>query len=294
MIPRIKNNYMRPNGVLSDFKIELDPLPTKFDNYFIETCRAAEEIYNLKQGKLHLLYSGGLDSEYALSVFLHLGMDITPVIIKLNPGYNDHDLEYAFKFCESKNIKPLIIDIDFPHFVKSGKFYDIMKITEGSVYTISTTAYALGQINGSVLVAANEPYIGKHPDTGEWYFVLERWAWGLERYCNINSIDGTVSFNAYTPEMVSSWLMDPRMAELANNLHPGKRDSQSSKHYVYNRDSGFNLEIRPKFHGWEKIILDTIYQHEDFEKCHNEIYAKFKGRWSIKYFDLIKNIIDKS
>ena len=111
-----KNNYIRATSSGSTFDIIIDSLPAKFDNYFIESCKAAEEIYNLKQGKLHLLYSGGVDSEYALKVFLHLKMDVVPVIINLNPSYNDFDIAYAIKFCNKNKIDPLIINLDFDNF----------------------------------------------------------------------------------------------------------------------------------------------------------------------------------
>ena len=93
MIPLSKNNYIRQSGSGTTFNIEIDPLPTSFDSYFVESCRAAEEIYNLKQGKLHLMYSGGIDSEFMLSVFLHMKMDFVPVIVQLNPNYNTHTIQ---------------------------------------------------------------------------------------------------------------------------------------------------------------------------------------------------------
>jgi hypothetical protein len=294
MIPRIKNNYMRPSrAVGKDFKVEVDPLPTKFDNYFIESCRAAEEIYDLKTGKLHVMYSGGIDSEYALSVFLHLGMDVTPVVVKLNPGYNDHDLDYSLKFCESKNIKPTIIDIDFDHYIKSGTYYDIMEITEGTACALGTTTYATGLLDGSVIIGMGEPYMGKHPETSEWYFCLDRYEWAVERYMELKGIDGTGFFNGYSKEMVAAWLMDPQMIKLANNLVPGKLDTQSSKHFVYNRDSGFDLEIRQKYSGYEKIYESIIYQHETVKDWAVN-RPNYFGRWAVKYSEFTSHLQNKS
>jgi hypothetical protein len=50
MITLTKNNYLRQFGTGTTFNIDIDPLPTEFDNHFIESCRAAEEIYSNKQG----------------------------------------------------------------------------------------------------------------------------------------------------------------------------------------------------------------------------------------------------
>jgi hypothetical protein len=99
-----KNNYILPSGMGSTFGVLFDELSKQYDNYFVESCRAAKEVYDLKQGKVYMLYSGGVDSEYALSIFLSLGMDITPVIINLNPNYNDFDIKYATDFCNRKNM----------------------------------------------------------------------------------------------------------------------------------------------------------------------------------------------
>jgi hypothetical protein len=235
-----------------------------------------------------------MDSEYALSVFLHMGMEVTPVIVKLNPNYNDHDIKYAFKFCELKNIKPLIIDIDVPQFVNSGRYYDIMKITEGSLPGAATTIYSMGLLDGSVLSGTGEPYIGKHPTTGEWYFILRKFEWMMDNYFDKMGIDGTGFFNAYSTKMLSAWLADPRIVKLGNNLIPGKLDSISSKHYVYNNHNNFNLEVRPKFNGYEKIfetwLTDPIFNHEEIQRCQAEVIDVNKGMWAVKYSELTKHL----
>ena len=38
MIPLSKNNYIRRSGSGSSFNIEIDPLPSSFDSYFIDIC----------------------------------------------------------------------------------------------------------------------------------------------------------------------------------------------------------------------------------------------------------------
>ena len=88
MMALSKNNYIQPQGTGDTFTVSISSLPTKFNNYFIESCKAAEEIYNQRQGNLYIMYSGGLDSEYALSVFISMGMSVTPVIVRMNSNYN--------------------------------------------------------------------------------------------------------------------------------------------------------------------------------------------------------------
>lgn len=286
MLPLTKNTYIRSTGSGANFDIELDQLPQTFDNYFKESLIAAEEIYSIKDGKLYMLYSGGVDSEYALSVFLHLNMDVTPVIINLAPNYNSFDIEYAINFCNKKGITPLIINLDFDNFVESGKFLEVSKICRSELYHMAATAYVAGQLEGCVLLGDGEPYIKKNNDT--WDVEIYEYDYAVWNYFVEKGIHGTTHFNRYTPSMMISFLSDSRMVDLANNNVYGKLGSNSSKFIIYNRDSNFRLEERPKYHGYEKIETSEIFQHDAFREL--EILGKeWNGVYSKDYFDFMRN-----
>jgi hypothetical protein len=280
-----KNNYICSLGTGSSFTISVNSLPVKFDNYYLESCKAAEEIYNLKQGKLYLMYSGGVDSEYALSVFLSLGMDVTPVIVRMNPWFNAHDFKYALDFCDSKNLKPLIIDIDLKEFVESGKILDIAKSMRSSVYHYSTTAYAIGQLDGTVICGDGEPYINNQD--GVWSVTMYEFDYALVNYYKDNNIYGTPHFNRYSPEMMISFLSTNRMKELAGNKHPGKLGSNSSKGIIYNNASNFNMPLRPKYHGFELIETSEIFNHEIFKEFDK---LPWTGVYHEEYYSFIKRV----
>jgi hypothetical protein len=260
MISLLQNNYLR----LTD-KIEIDKLPSTYSNYYQETLRAFEHIVSLKQGKLYLLYSGGVDSEYALSVLLAMGVDVTPVIIKLNPNYNLHEIQYAFKFCESKNLTPLVIDIDFDTFVKSGKILDLARSMNINIFHYSATAHAVSLLDGTVLLGDGEPYI-RLVDDENWNVELYEYEFGIGNHFINQGIHGTPYLLRYTPEMMASFLNSQRIQELAANKHPGKLGSHSSKVFVYNEYSNFDLEIRTKQHGYEIIEQSEIFKHEVFRE----------------------------
>jgi hypothetical protein len=284
MILLSKNNYLRQT---TPWSLEYDPLPTKFDNYFVESCRAAEEIYSQKKGKLHLLYSGGVDSEYALSVFLHMGIDITPVIIRLNPNYNTYDIDYAFNFCVSKGLNPVVLDINFDRFVKSGKFLEVSKICRSELYHRAATAYAAGQLDGTVLLGDGEPCI-RNID-GVWNVEIYQHDYAVWNYFVAKGIYGTIHFNRYTPEMMMSFFSDKRINDLANNKVPGKLGSNSSKFIIYNRHSNFNLEERPKYHGYETIEKSEIFNHPDFQEL-AVLGKEWNGVYSKNYFEFMKEV----
>jgi hypothetical protein len=280
-----KNNYVYATGTADTFTVAVNSLPIKFDNYYLESCKAAEEIYNLKQGKLYLMYSGGVDSEYALSVFLSLGMEVTPVIVRMTPYYNAHDFKYASDFCDSKNLKPLIIDIDLNEFVNSGKILDIAKSMRSSVYHYSTTAYAISQLDGTVICGDGEAYINNQD--GIWSVTMYEFDYALVNYYKDNNIHGTPHFNRYTPEMMISFLTSKRMKELADNKHLGKLGSNSSKGIIYNESSNFNLTLRPKYHGFELIEGSDIFKHEIFKEFES---LPWTGVHHEEYYSFIKRV----
>jgi len=281
-----KNNYIKSSGVGDTFTVSFDSLPKQYGNYFIESCKAAKEVYDLKQGKLYMLYSGGVDSEYALSIFLSLGMDLTPVIINLNPNYNDFDIKYATDFCDKKNITPLIINLDFDQFVKSGKFLEVSKTCRSEIFHRAATAYVAGQLDGTVLLGDGEPYIKKNSNNN-WNIEIYEHDYAVWNYFIAKGIYGTAHFNRYTPEMLLSFFSDERIIQLANNTVPGKLSSNSSKFIIYNRHCDFNLEERPKYHGYEKIETSEIFQHDAFREL--EIIGKeWNGIYSKNYFEFMK------
>ena len=292
MMFNTKNNYIRTSGSGKDWQVTIDPLPTRVSNYFVESCRAAEEIYDLKQGKVHIMYSGGIDSEHTLNVFSHLGMDVTPVIIKLNPGHNDHDTAYAFKFCESKNIQPLVIDIDFDHFVKSGKLFEIQQVIKTSKIARTWFAYAAEQLSGTVIFGDGEPHIIKHPTTDDWYFDLYEYEFTVPNYFQLKGIHGVANgFSCYTPSQMASFLIDPCMKQLASNQIPNEYESSSIKHIVYNRHSNFNLETRPKYYGYENLDSSTLAQEAADEMTKiNEAGKMWEGKFYRDYRKITKDI----
>ena len=283
-----KDNYLVPKGSGENFSIEFTDLVFR-NNYFEESLLAAEELASKKNGPLYLMYSGGVDSEYALSCFLHLGIDITPVIVQLNPNYNKHDTDYAFKFCEQKNLNPLIIDIDYDHFIKSGKMLEISLKTKSSIPHYSTTAFAVGKLDGTVICGDGEPYIKLDTKTNTWDIVIYEYDFALPNFYKQNNIPGTPRFNNYTCFMERAFLEDKRMKELAQNLVPGKLSSYSSKCLIYNRHSNFELEYRQKYHGLEQIEKSSIYNHEDFKEL-KKLGESFDGIFSTNYFDFMKNL----
>lgn len=287
MIPMVKDEWMKESGKGDTFRVEMSLDDSSFDNFFIESKRSAEQIYSFSQGDLHILYSGGIDSEYWLSIFLTLGIPIKPVIIKLNPHYNDHDLKYALDFCESKNITPTVIDIDYDNFVKSGKMVEYAQKYQSDIYQLSTTMHACSLIDGTILHCHGEPWIKKNIDTLQWDVTYYEWEYSIYRMLKDKNLHGVSLVGCWTQGVFKSWISDPIMPKLAKNLIPGKLGSQSSKHYIYNRYSDFQLVIRPKYHGYEIIEQSDIFKHEAFQEL-KITCGQFYGAFKQEYFEFMR------
>ena len=62
-----------------------------------------------KYDKLHLCFSGGLDSEFVAKVLIRNNILFTPIILLTQ--YNELESWYAYKFCNDNKLTPIILDV---------------------------------------------------------------------------------------------------------------------------------------------------------------------------------------
>ena len=287
----IKDNYLRVSGTGDSFRFEVDP-PKDRTIKFQDACiSVANEVYSKKQGKLYLMYSGGVDSEYILELFLSLGMDVTPVIIRLKPNYNEHDIKYAIDFCESKKLKPIIYDIDYDNFVKSGKIIEVGESSRCGAYQLPATFHAVSQLDGTIVMGSHGPtHITKFktPD-GKWVVdELEQLHSVLHHFDN-NKIYGCPFFLAHTAEQYYSFLMHPINRDLAENKYLGWQNNNFMKWKMFSELSGFNIPERPKFTGYENIENSDIYKHQNIQ-WFDTVGSKWHGFYGVNFFDMINHL----
>ncbi len=256
----VHNNYLRSSGSGPTWKVEIDPPGRPVGTYFEETVKAAEMVWAQKQGNLYLCYSGGLDSEFALSVFRHLGMEVTPVIMCTQ--YNQTERQYAFDYCDAHNIKPLVVNLDLDEFINSGQMLEIAKSIQCGAWQIASNMWLTSQIEGTVITGECPPHLKKV--NNKWYHDEDQIYHSTVNYFKNNAVYGTPFFMNYTAEMVYAFLTDPAIVELANDRIYGKLGSHSTKYRVYNNNNGaFELVNRTKLHGYETVKESPIFQHPD-------------------------------
>jgi hypothetical protein len=272
------NNYFSCFGSGSTFTVKRNKITRPPNTFLEEACIAAEEIYKNRNEILYLMYSGGIDSEFMLSVFLSLNIPFVPVIIDLQPNYNLHDTKYAFSFCKQNSLTPLIISIDFDEFVMTGKINEIAETAECAWYQLPTTLFAEQQLKGSVITASGEPDFVKK-DNKWFYYELEEIKARIN-WREKNNIDGTPFFMSYTPEMCYSFIEDDIFASLLNNHRPGYQHSFNYKKNLYRKF--FPLKNRPKYTGFEIIEKSEIFQHPNLKKF-NVYQQKWGGIYETTY-----------
>lgn len=280
-----KDNYIKWYGNGPNFNVTIEKVTRPVKSYYEETCLIAEMTYEQRQGDLHLCYSGGLDSEYVLAVFKSLGMKIVPVIMRTQ--YNHHDTQYAFKYCEMLNIKPIIIDLDFDKFVESGEFLSIATEYKLGAYQLPANLWLTKQIDGTLVTGNNDPHLCLIDNI--WYVDEIEPVFSQCNFFEKNNIYGTPFLLCHTPEQYYSFLTDPTIKKLASSLIPGKTGSNSSKVHVYNNQNKFILEQRVKQTGYEIVEQSKIFQHPDVQLVHS--WKKdYWGTCNFEYFDLIERL----
>jgi hypothetical protein len=286
----IKNNYLRTLGSGSDFCAEIDLPENKNIDFHTISKEVAEAVYETKEGKIYLFYSGGVDSEYILNLFLSMKMEVIPVIVKLCPNYNEHDIKYALSFCESKKLKPLIIDLDFDNFVRSGLIREIAEEFQIAAYQLPATFHCLDKVDGTIVMGSHGPaHMSLDSISGQWMVDEIEPIHTVLKYFKKKKLSGSPFFLAHTSEQYFSFINDPVMKSLANHRYPGKVGNNSLKRAVYNKLSNFNLVLREKYTGYENIEHSDIFSHPNL-RCFEEFKNQWWGKYSVSYFDLMSRV----
>lgn len=293
MIP-LDKNYLSTTGTGFGWQCNILPATRSVKSYYEESRLSAEKIWELRQGPLYLMYSGGVDSEYIFNVFLHLGMKINPVIIKLN-DYNHHDIRYAIDFCKSKKIDPLIINFDFDDFITSGQMLEVAEQAECSHWYLPSTFKAAADLDGTVLLGSHgPPSLSLNQGLEKtWYIREYEILHSVLRWFDKKNIYGSPFFLVHSAEQYLAWLLEPTTIDLVNFKFSGKLGNTSTKGLIYNNNLDFKLEARPKFTGFESIVSAPIFKHPNMAiMLHKAVppNSKYNGIYLEEYNSMVKRL----
>jgi hypothetical protein len=296
----LKENYMFGTGHGPTWHVNINPPTRKVKTYFEETVEAFEYIYHNKTGKFQVLYSGGLDSQYVCEVLLHLKMPFEAIIVYLIDNesnvLNHHDIIYAHEFCKIKKLDPIIYKFNFYNFVESGKNVEIAESVSCCAYGLPAWMHIASRLDGYSLLGHDPPYIRYKKDQNRWFLEELEFAHSLLRFYAKYKLNGCPFTLMYTSEMMLSFLLDSTIIKLGQNQIPGKEGSNSSKSYVFNHGSNFNMPVydyvkktRIKQNGFEKLPELELWNHPNM-KIFQEYQKKWNGVYYEPYHDVVKRL----
>jgi len=263
---------------------------------FKQSCIIAASLIASRSSKeLVVCMSGGIDSEMVARFLMAAEMNFSAAIMVLNDGLNQHDIQYAYDFCNANNIGYEEYHVDVNKFFKEEKtfikesqaYYAIQVLQNWLISEIARKGQFPIPGNGDLLLTRSVPadfatirydYNGNRLDDWYVYFSEDAFFSGT-RFMQAYNIEGVNSFFSYLPEQMHTFLSHP---DLETYLLDDKNFHLKSdiKQKIYS-ECFPDLQPRPKYRGNEYIKnlaeLDSLVQ---------EINPYMNQRYRFKYMDL--------
>ncbi len=233
-----------------------------------ECILAAQEIHRLNSKPLFLCFSGGADSEIMCETFRQAKIPFNVVIARFNGNLNNHDYQWAVKYCERNAIEPIFYDLDVFKFFETQEYREMLKYT-GCGYPMLTTQMKLIQfvskeLSGIPVLGSSECWIKKIEQA--WYMIEEEPIQSLHRFLKFNRMAGIPGFFQWSPELMLSYLQDPLLVKMVNGEMPGVESSYDIKTDIYR--NYFPIEDRKKYTGYEQFEKLIVQKRAELNKVY--------------------------
>ena len=237
---------------------QCDDQPASFDQ---ECRKAARLISENSRGLLpNLAFSGGVDSEIMVRIFMEEKLPFKITILKFENDLNLHDVSFAISYCEEHGLDYELVYLDVEKFFESDKFMEIADKTKCISPQIITHIWLLecmdelpvfGCGEGCVIKSVPDEFASVAP-TG-WKLYESEKQLAMYRYCLQTDKPAVPGFFRYTPALLYTFMNNQLVQDLVAEKIPGVLSTQTLKLKIY--QSWFSgIRSRPKFHGFEKII----------------------------------------
>jgi len=199
------------------------PSRSLITDFTLASDQTAKIIANTYQN-LYICLSGGLDSEYAATVFLRNNISFTPIIVCTID--NASEVWFAKHFCNQNNISPIILDYTTCQNLlisKLLKYSKIIKLRADLSFFAVIAAKFAEENNGVLITGYGEPFSNSNEYDCAMGSILEF----EEHDYYINVIFGEThpgAFLSYTPDILFS---------LINSIQYDK-NTQLAKTNLYN------------------------------------------------------------
>jgi hypothetical protein len=174
---------------------------------FQEASDYTARLIDSKYKNLHLLLSGGLDSEFVAKVLLRNRINFNPIIVQT--PLNEAEYWYAFKFCDENNLTPMVLDFRGDKYHELLKEMLIVSITLKLSIQWSCLPNAVVKLidNISLLTGFGEPFANSKSYSepmGDVFDLGDNFHWLDLEYGDLHP----GGFFTYTPEIFRSMILE--------------------------------------------------------------------------------------
>lgn len=242
-----------------------------FPKSFKSECnKTAELIISNTSKPILICFSGGIDSEIIVRAFLNINASFEIGIMELTLNgtiVNTHDLYFAKKFCELKNLNYHTVSVSIDDFMKTEyeHYADIYK-----TYNIIGWVLAHRMIklfpNHHTILGNGDIKLDRYKKIGikkqgmYWPQDVFGATFGAEYSSSLN-LPTVEKFRIYTPELILSWLMDPDIShwikyEASMYTKEAEVNWSGIKAFAFYKHYP-DMLVRPKLNGLETIDFNV-------------------------------------
>ena len=264
--------------------------PESFDQ---ECRKAAKLISGNPLGLLpNLAFSGGVDSEIMIRIFMETQLPFKITILKFENDLNLHDISFAISYCEEHGLDYELMYLDVEKFFESRKLLEIADSTKCISPQISTHIWLLEQMNELPVFGCGEGYIvNSVPDEFSamappgWKLYESEKQLAMYRYCLQTNKPAVPGFFRYTPALLYTFISNQIVQDLVDGKMTRELSFSDLKLKIYqNWFSG--IRPRPKFHGFEKIIE----KESNLRRYLINRMPKYTRRFYTEYHQIVRHL----
>lgn len=285
-----EKNALRRNGG-ENFHVWHDPLTRDISSLYRESMQAAQEFRASTDKEIVVLYSGGMDSEWVLESFVAAGIPVTPLVVVYKNGLNDHDVQWANRYLNRRNMPAIYHELDLAEWFKSDEIREIARTaqTPELAYTAQFKAILTHMHESRVFVTGyDEPLIiAKDEDNGRnWYLTYAERHFSVTKFFDQYNVPGCPHFSRWSQHLWASYVTNPINQTLVAGLHnPQIWQSEAIKTQLFRLQFPF-MEARAKYTGFEGA-LDFLM--EGSKRWQSDLMEEYGYKWATEWE---RNVLD--
>lgn len=251
-----KNIFIEESQLFKPHRYNLELLDQEFpanrtlDEIFLDHVSDRQTKY------VEVLYSGGLDSECVLNSCLNNKIPVRAMTMRLltrGIPINTHDLYYSERFCRSRNIEQVLVDLNLDSFFGNSDYLELLQPYKITYIHVATHFWLFKQCDGFPVMGGDYSW----PQLDRKIISPHRQAFAMyDRFLSDNGIHGIGNMLSHSAE--SNLFFLKHHVDLVNNDTDNIYGGDDFKITFLKRDLlrriGFtDVEHRMKSYGWDNL-----------------------------------------